>query len=117
VSIVGFVLALVALNKISRLDTRIAQLKLQLGMLSDQVSGAPSTPRESPITEKKKSNWPTTVVAAAKSAEPVLAETPTPEPVVEIVKTPELPAEPAENKLKAPKQDMEQALASRWFVW
>ncbi len=79
ISLVGFVLAIVALNKISKLDTRIAQLKLQLGQLSDQLSGAPPTPQESPKTEKKKSNWPTTAVAAAKSPEPVLAETPTPE--------------------------------------
>ena len=40
ISLAGFVLALIALNKISSLDTRIAQLKLQLGQLSDQLSGA-----------------------------------------------------------------------------
>ena len=113
ISLVGFILAIIALNRISRLDTRIAQLKLQVGQLSDQLSGAPPAPQESSKTEKKKSNWPTTAVAAAKSPEPVLAEIPTPEPVVEITKTPEPPAE----KPPAAKQDMEQQLASRWFVW
>ncbi len=73
ISLVGFVLAIVALNKISSLDTRIAQLKLQLGQLSDQLSGAPQAPQESTKPEKKKSNWPTTAVAAAKSPEPVLS--------------------------------------------
>ena len=54
ISLVGFVLAIVALNKISHLDTRIAQLKLQLGQLSDQLSGAPSTPQEIPKNGKEK---------------------------------------------------------------
>ena len=113
ISLVGFVLALIALNKTSTLDTRIAQLKLQLGQLTDQLSGSPPAPEESPKTEKKKSNWPTTAVAAAKGPEPVLAEMPIPEPVAEIAKTPEPPAE----EPRATKQDMEQQLASRWFVW
>jgi uncharacterized membrane protein len=113
ISLVGFVLALIALNKISKLDTRIAQMKLQLGQLSDEVSGAEPTPQESPKAEKKKSNWPTTPVAAAKSPEPILAETSTP---VEVEKVPEPVTEPLAKKPQ-PKQDMEQALASRWFVW
>ncbi len=87
ISLAGFVLALIALNKISRLDTRIAQLKLQVGQLSDQLSGAAPAPQESPKTEKKKSNWPTAAVAAAKSPEPVLAETPTPELMAQVAKT------------------------------
>ena len=113
ISLVGFVLALVALNKISKLDTRIAQLKLQLGQLSDQLSGAPPIPQELPKTEKKKSNWPAMTVAAAKSPEPILAETSTP---IEVEKVPEPVSEPLVKKPQ-PKQDMEQALASRWFVW
>ncbi|MDP1699850.1 MAG: DUF2339 domain-containing protein [Aestuariivirga sp.] len=113
-SLAGFVLAIIALNKISALDTKIAQLKLQLGQLSDQLSGAPPTPQESPKPEKKKSNWPTTAVAAAKSPEPVLAEKPI---SVEVVKASAQAIEPVEKKPKTPKQDMEQQLASRWFVW
>src|SRR5688500_9113772 len=113
ISLVCFVLALIALNKISNLDTRIAQLKLQLGQLSDEVSGARPTPLESPKAEKKKSNWPTTAVAAAKSPEQILAETST---TVEVEKVPEPVSEPLAKKPQ-PKQDMEQALASRWFVW
>ena len=77
-ALAGFVLALIALNRISRLTTQIAQLKLQVGLLSDQGAGAAPAPKESPKAEKKKSNWPTTAVAAAKEPEPVLAETPDP---------------------------------------
>ena len=114
ISVVGFVLVLIALNKISKLDTRIAQLKLQLGQFADELSQLRQSPQEPPKTEEKKSKRS---AAAAKSPEPVLAEAPTPEPVVEVAKIPELPAEPLIKKFQAPKRDMEQALASRWFVW
>ena len=33
ISLAGFVLAIIALNKISKLDTQIAQLKLQVGAI------------------------------------------------------------------------------------
>src|SRR5687767_7144211 len=113
ISLVGFVLALIALNKISNLDTRIAQLKLQLGQLSDEVSGARPTPLESPKAEKKKTNWPTTAVATGKRPEQILAETST---NGKVQKVPEPVAEPLTKKPQT-KQDMEQTLASRWFVW
>ncbi|MEP7172388.1 MAG: DUF2339 domain-containing protein [Aestuariivirga sp.] len=112
ISLAGFALAIIALNKISRLDTRIAQLKLQLGQLSDQLSGAAPAPPESPKAEKKKSNLP--AVAAMKSPEPILAETPVSELKAQVAKT--LESVP-EKKPKPPRQDMEQQLASRWFVW
>ncbi len=114
ISLAGFILAIVALHKISRLDTRIAQLKLQLGQLSDQLSGAVPAPPESPKAEKKKSNLPTTTIAAAKSPEPVLVETPVSELKAQAAKT--LESVPV-KKPKAAKQDIEQQLASRWFVW
>lgn len=113
-ALAGFVLALIALNRISRLTTQIAQLKLQVGLLSDQGAGAAPAPKESPKAEKKKSNWPTTAVAAAKEPEPVLAETPDPDLQAQAAKT--LESVP-EKKPTAAKQDMEQQLASRWFVW
>ena len=113
-ALAGFVLALIALNRISRLTTQIAQLKLQVGLLSDQGPGVAPAPKEAPKAEKKKSNWPTTAVAAAKGPEPVLAETPVPDLQAQVAKT--LESVP-EKKPKAAKQDMEQQLASRWFVW
>lgn len=110
ISVVGFVLVLIALNKISKLDTRIAQLKLQLGQFADELSQLRQSPQDEPQADKKKEKRP---AAAAKTVEPVLAEALTPEPVVEAVKI----AEPPTRKSEVPKRDMEQALASRWFVW
>lgn len=114
ISLAGLVLAIIALNKISRLDARIAQLKLQLGQLSDQLSGVAPVPQESPKPEKKKSNWPTTAVAAAKEPQPVLAETPTPDLMAQVAKTLE---SAAEKEPRAAKWDLEQVLAMRWGAW
>lgn len=97
-----FVLTLVALNKVSRLETRIAQLKLQLGSLAGELAalrrqpGAPSAPPPEDIP-----------AAAAPAAEP-----PAPDPAPELAETVVLASQPP-----APKRDVEQALASRWFVW
>lgn len=134
ISLVGFVLALVALNKISKLDTTIARLKLQLGLLSDQVSQLRQRPEEEPKSEK-----PVVAAVAKKVRVPVKTEPveKIPEPIVrvegsecliDLISKPEsvaepptkitgLPPEPLTKKPPAPKQDMEQALASRWFVW
>ena len=54
VAIASFIMAIVALNKFSRIDTRIAQLKLQLGQLTDELNrlraGAPISPApEAPL--------------------------------------------------------------------
>ena len=38
IAIVAFGLALIALNKHARLETKIAQLKLQTGLLADEVA-------------------------------------------------------------------------------
>ncbi len=115
-SLAGLVLALIALNKISRLDARIAQLKLQLGQVTDELSDLRKNPRETPNAEEKREKQP---FAAVKDSEPVLAETNTPESVVEGSKIPS--SEPIKQsnlkKTQAPKRDIEQTLASRWFVW
>jgi uncharacterized membrane protein len=110
ISVVGFVLVLIALNKISNLDTRIAQLKLQLGQFADELSQLRQRPQDESQADKKKEKRP---AAAAKTVEFVLAEALTPEPVVEAAKI----AEPPTRKSEVPKRDMEQALASSWFVW
>ena len=144
ISVVGFVLVLIALNKISKLDTRIAQLKLQLGQFADELSQLQQGKAKAPKTTEP---VPVPVVAAApkrvwepkKSApvekipEPVV-KAGTPDPVIGLqrlvdkiskpesatepfAKPPELPSEPTIKRPEAPKRDMEQALASRWFVW
>ena len=94
-----FVMALVALSKISKLESRLAQFKMQLGNLADDLDKLRRT-----------------------GAAPAIA---TPEPVQAVEPEPAKPAEvppaakwqPAAAKAAVPKRDMEQALASRWFVW
>ena len=134
ISVVGFVLVLIALNKISKLDTRIAQLKLQLGHFSDELSRLRQSPQEAPKAEKqvvapvaKKVREPVKAGPVEKVPEPVVTANNSgrlidriskPESAVEpAAKTPELPSEPLIKRPQAPKRDMEQALASRWFVW
>src|SRR6185503_11402139 len=87
---------------------------LQLGQFADELSQLRQGSQEPPKSQGKELKRP---VAAVKSPEPVLAETLIPEPVVEVAKIPEPPSEPAIKMPQAPKRDMEQALASRWFVW
>ena len=98
-----FVVALVALSKTSSLDRQIAQLKLQLAQLSAELARLkpaevrhPKKPE--PVVEQSAPLMaPSRVWPAKAAAEPVIA------------------AKTAEPKL--PKRDMEQAVASRWFVW
>jgi uncharacterized membrane protein len=156
IAVVALVMAIVAFNKITTLDGKVARLKMQLGQLSDQleklrrgeVSNAPPAPaplqsvaeiKKQPETKPK----PKPVVAAAavknapepvlKSAvltpkvvepvkvEPVVAKVIAPVIAPVMAKVPPAPTPPAKPplppKAPAPKRDMEQALASRWFVW
>lgn len=100
----SLVVALVALSKTSSLDRQIAQLKLQLGQLSAEL--AKLKPAEVKVLEEP---------------EPVV-EQPAPPPVAPAKVWPTkaaaetmIAAKTAEPRL--PKRDMEQAVASRWFVW
>ena len=44
IAVVTFVLALIALNKISKLETKLAQLKLQLGEIAAAPRAAVTSP-------------------------------------------------------------------------
>ena len=94
---VTFVLAIVALNKIAKLETRLAQLKLEMAKLA---TAAPAIAVQVPATE-------------------AVPETP-PEELVTVVEAPSSAnwqTQSAELPPAGPPRDMEQALASRWFVW
>jgi uncharacterized membrane protein len=156
IAVVALVMAIVAFNKITTLDGKVARLKMQLGQLSDQleklrrgeVSNVPPAPAPlQSVAEIKKQPEakpePKTRVAAAavkKAPEPVLKSAVLTPKVVEpvkdepvaakvvapviapvVAKAPPAPVPPAKPplppKASAPKRDMEQALASRWFVW
>ncbi len=136
IGIVAFILGLVALNKIAKLETRIAQLKLELGNLSaaltkaqvgGQTSATAAAPAEARPAEPEADQR--TVVAlddrgvpiysdatpeelAQASVPPAGLESTVPPPTAASAPPPEAAPKPA-----VARPDMEQALASRWFVW
>ncbi len=98
--VVGFVLiccilAIVAFNKVSTLDRKLAKLKLEVGRLADALASGVKPIVEPVVMVEKMETLPTVVeqtpIAAAIEAPIILQE--------------------------KPKRDVEQALASRWFVW
>ncbi len=92
---VSCILAIVAFSKVSTLDRKLAKLKMEVGRLSDALaSGA------KPI---------------AATAAPIAEKIETPEPIVELEQIATKAEAP--NVEEKPKRDVEQALASRWFVW
>jgi uncharacterized membrane protein len=91
IAFVSFIMALVAVNKISKLDTAIFKLREELQRIK---SGTPAAEAEAP--------------PAAAPAEPV--PEPVPDEAVSMAEQPPAPTAP-------PPRDMEQALAGRWFVW
>ncbi len=96
-----FVMALVALGKISKLESRLAQLKMQLGNLADELDKL----RRTGIAP------PAPAAPVAETVKPVEPEQALPAEPLPAAKWHPAVATPA------PKRDMEQALASRWFVW
>lgn len=137
-----FVMAIIALKRTTKLDAQIAQLKLKLGQLADELSQlqqgkakAPKATKPAPVvTAAPKRVWePRKSEPVEKISEPAV-KAGTPDPLIGLqrlidkvskpesatkpaAKTPELPSEPLIERPEAPKRDMEQALASRWFVW
>ena len=102
VLVATFIIAVVALNKNSKLDARLSQLKLELGKLRDELSalrqGDAATVEVGPTAVAEEP-------AEAPPADPILAEERTVLPA-DSAPAPEVPA-----------RDVEGTLASRWFVW
>jgi uncharacterized membrane protein len=118
VTLAGFVLVLVALKRTSRLQGEIAQLKLLLGQLQNELSGLRQT-GVAPVPEAAVDFTPATENLAIEPDVDVAA----PEPDTALPEQPvitEAPAnanwQPPQGKA-APRGDMEQAIAARWFVW
>ncbi len=137
-----FVMAVVALQRTANLDAQIAQLKLKLGQLADELSQlqkgkakAPKVTKPAPVVAAvaKRVSEPRKAEPVEKKSEPAV-KAGTPDPQIGLqrlidsiskpesatkpaAKTSELPSEPPIKRPEAPKRDMEQALASRWFVW
>ena len=108
IAIATFVMAIIALNKTAKLDTTTAQLKLQLAVLKDELfklrqgGMAPSSEPEAEPEPQVAA-----IVAAPPPEQPIITEAPANANAEQ--KRPPIAARPA--------RDMEQALASRWFVW
>ena len=112
ISIGAIVLALIALSRGSGYDVKIAQLKLRIGKLEDELA-AFSTAGVAPLT--KPAPLATEAQPPQRQEEeplPVAAEKSTPEAVEAFAKATETFA-----PVPAAKTDMEQRLATGWFVW
>ncbi|MFN4142013.1 DUF2339 domain-containing protein [Aestuariivirga sp.] len=113
IAVVTFVMALVALHKISRLQTRIFQLNQQVEKLSlhalQSVKPQPEAEAAEPVSVVP---MPEPAAAPAEAVVPEEAE-----PSIETTEPMEEPVPAAAPVAAPPPRDMEQALAGRWFVW
>jgi uncharacterized membrane protein len=101
IAIVSIVMALVALNKLSKLETRLFKLKEELAQLKSMPPAAEAAaPPEAaaPVEVASMTEAPAEAQAVVSPSEPAEPEAP-------------VPVAPP------PPRDMEQALAGRWFVW
>lgn len=108
VTLGSFVIAVVALSKVSGLETQVRNLKRQLGLFSDELLRLRLTgvAAESPTATETVSPEPLT---APPPEQPIITEVPANANVTAEEAAPAIPS--------PPRGDMEQALASRWFVW
>jgi uncharacterized membrane protein len=111
VLLAGPVLAIIALVQISNLDASLRRLK---AAIAQQPAAAPPAPEPEPVKSKSKAKAKSAPLASATPAKVELGAVP--EMAVETLRLPSSPPkeQPAHN---APPRDMENALASRWFVW
>ena len=103
VAVVALILGIVALNKIAVLDRKMAKLKMEIWAPLNQA--AQQKIAKPPVTTKTV-NKTKTVAAAVTAPAEVLKQTELPKPVAIVAG--EKPSNP---------RNLEQALASRWFVW
>ncbi len=104
VLLLGPLLAIIALVKTSNLEAAIRNLRAELSVrdAAPPVKSAAFAAQQPALKETK-----------VKAAKPKLPEAPPPEPVMAQQPAPEL----AQANPPPPKRDVENALASRWFVW
>jgi uncharacterized membrane protein len=104
ISAVALVLGIVGLNKIAVLDRKLYKLKMELGRLTSEAA--------SPIPVQAAPAKKSTAKAAA--AVPVVEAIKAPEGVTS---TPSPPHPPEPKPISVAPRNVEQAIASRWFVW
>jgi uncharacterized membrane protein len=112
----SFVLVLVALSKSSKLDVKIAQLKLEIGRLQDEMAAL----RRAGVAPAPAAAAETVPATESLAAE---AEAAAPEPLGDFPEQPIITEAPANANWQSPpnkgaaRGDMEQTIAARWFVW
>lgn len=112
-----FALAIIALNKSSRLEGRLRELSLQLDQLRGEFEhlSARTTAGEAPTVTPGVTGQ--AIAPVAEAAEPA-SDTAPPEAVVQATTSTHWGRSPEPRQPEAgPSRDVEQALASRWFVW
>lgn len=115
--IVTVVIALVALRRTAKLDRRLADLGNDVAALRGQMAALRLAPEAVELAGAG------AVAAAPAPTAPVIGETPETEPAPVALEQAELPAPAPEPSPQAPQvpqpaaRDLEQSLASRWFVW
>jgi uncharacterized membrane protein len=107
IAIAAFVLGLVALHKMSRLETRVAQLRMQIDQLLAEAGSKGMADQRETVVAAGPDLAPSPPITAEGVTEPPAVDSPNDLGVVETFQ----PSAPA------PVRDMEQTLASRWFVW
>ncbi len=143
IAVVTFIMALIAFHKISGLETRIAQLKMQLGGALDELaklkaSGPVAAPAEREVLGLDERGAPVyadsdpdtlalvaekqaaaSASASAEASSSATASSSAESSVTNGADASAMASAAASVAAPAParKQDMEQALASRWFVW
>lgn len=108
IAVVALLLALVAMNRIAKLQTAIFKLRQELDVLKVRLARAPA-------------GEAATEAAAAEPAAATLPELPSKawkgEPIEVPAAEPSTPEPGPGRAPPPPRGDVEQALAGRWFVW
>lgn len=113
---IAIFLGIYALSQISKLERKVRDLGIELARLGKVETAGEAKPAEAVTSAAKK-----TVAAKAAMAESAAVKVSEPmaenlQPVAAKATTEMPPEKPAAGK-STPPRDMEQALASRWFVW
>ena len=113
---IAIFLGLYALGQISKLERKVRDLGVELARLGkvETVGEAKPAEVEKPVGKKTTAAKAAAAASAAVKVSEPIAETPPPQAASAATEKPI--EKPAAVKLAAPR-DMEQALASRWFVW
>lgn len=117
VAVVTFVMALVALNRLSRLETALFKLREELQRISSGAQPVLAPQAPGPTADSTPVEPPPGQAVPPEAVPPEVAP-PTPQATsANWQQSAPAGSETAAAPEASPKGDMEQALAGRWFVW